>query len=129
MSLPWIENYRGEWTNSAGFEIVIRPIDEKRASVDISLNNHPILRPWCADSPCENLNAVYREEDGLGLEVNLGRDGFSLFLDYECPFISSERECITASLSRYEDDHVVEQWMSFINLDTYYQREPSRITE
>ena len=62
--------------NSTGFEIVIRPLDEKRASVDISLNEHPIFRPWCGESPCEDLNAVYRVDDGLGLEVFLGRDGF-----------------------------------------------------
>ena len=129
MSTPWIENYRGQWVNSKGFEIVIRPLDEKRASVDISLNEHPILRPWCADSPCEDLNAVYREDDGLGLEVCLGRDGFSLFLDYECMGDIFDRECISAGLSRYESDQDAERWTSFFGLETYFRREPNKNTE
>ena len=126
MMTPWIENYRGEWANSEGFEIVIRPIDEERASVDISVNDHPILRPWCADSPCENLHAVYREDLGGGLEVDLGRDGFSLFLDYECAGSMVERECITVGLSRYEDDQDAGRWTSFFGLKTYFRREPKR---
>jgi hypothetical protein len=36
MKTPWIENHRGEWANSEGFVIEIRPLDEKRASVDLS---------------------------------------------------------------------------------------------
>ncbi len=129
MKTPWIENYRGQWANSKGFKIVIRPLDEKRASVDILLNDNPILRPWCADSPCEDLNAFYREGDGLGLEVCLGRDGFSLFLDYECMGDIFDREYITAGLSRYEDDQDAEQWRSCFGLDTYFPHEPDKNTE
>ncbi len=126
MSLPWIENYRGQWVNRTGFEIVIRPLDEKAASVDISVHGHPILRPWSTNSPCENLNGVYREDGGLGLEVNLGRDGFSLFLDYECPGDLFEVECITAGLSRRADDQDAEKWMSSFGFDTYFRREPRK---
>ena len=129
MKTPWIENYRGQWANSKGFEIVIRPLDEKMASVDISFNEHSILRPWSEDSPCENLNAVYREDDGLGLEVDLGRDGFSLFLDYECAGDIFERARITAGLSRYEDDQDAERWTSLFGLETYFQREPNKDTD
>jgi hypothetical protein len=129
MKTPWIENYRGEWANSEGFEIMIGPIDEKRASVEISLNGLPILRPWCADSPCENLNAVYREDEGGGLEVGLGRDGFSLFLDYECVSDMYERKCLTAGISRYEDDQEAERWTSFFGLKTYFPRTPNKITD
>ena len=126
MSIPWIENYRGQWVNRTGFEIVIRPLDEKAASVDISLHGHPILRPWSANSPCENLNGVYREDDGLGLEVNVGRDGFSLVLDYECPGDLFEVECITAGLSRYQHDQDAERWMSAFGLEAYFRREPDK---
>ena len=128
MKTPWIENYRGEWANSEGFVIVIRPLDEKRASVDISFNEQPILRPWSEDSPCENLNAVYREDDGLGLEVGLGRDGFSLFLDYESAGVTSEREWISSGLSRYESDQDAERWTSFFGLEAYFRREPNKDT-
>ena len=129
MKTPWIENYRGRWANSEGFAIMIKPLDETRALVDISLNEHPILRPWSADPPCVNLNALYREDEGLGLEVGLGRDGFSLFLDFECAADIYERECITAGLSRYEDDEEADQWTALFGLETYFPCEPNKGTD
>lgn len=128
MKTPWIENYRGEWLNSKSFKIVIRPIDEKTASVDISYNEVPIIRPWRGDSPCKNLNAVYRAEEGLGLEVDLGRDGFSLFLDYQYEDDFFERESIAIGLSRYEDDQDADRWATYFGLEPYFRREPSKNT-
>lgn len=45
-------SYHVEIANSATKDLrVIGPLDEKVASVDISLHGHPILRPWNANSP------------------------------------------------------------------------------
>ena len=128
MISPWIENYRGEWENSEGFVIAIRPIDERTALVDLSFNGRAILRPWCGDSPSENLNGLYREGEGGGLEVTLGRDGFSLVLDYESAGFMYDREIVTAGVSRYEDDEDAEEWVSLLGLETYFRREPKKTT-
>ena len=119
MCSPCIEDYRGKWKNRDGFLLTIRPIDEDSASVDISVDGCPVRRPWCKDTAASNLNALYRGEEGLGLEINLGRDGFSLFLDYECADGFHEKECLTASISRLEDDQEAKQWLTHIGIETY----------
>ena len=123
MRSPWIENYRGRWENREGSLLTIRPINEDSASVDISVDGRPVRRPWCKDTTASNLNALYRGEEGLGLEVDLGRDGFALFLDYECAGGFYERECLTASISRLEDDQEAKQWLSHIGIETYFRCE------
>ncbi len=123
MRSPWIENYQGEWKNGGGFLISIRIIDDKKASVDITQNGQPLQRPWCAHAPANNLNALYRGDEGMGLEIDLGRDGFALFLDYECEGTFYEKECLTAGVSRLEVDQEAEQWTSFIGIETYFRHE------
>lgn len=123
MRTPWIENYRGKWENSEGFLLTIRPINEDSASVDIAVDGSPVRRPWCKDAAASHLNAVYREDEGLGLEVDLGRDGFALFLNYECAGGFHERECLTASISRFEDDQEAGQWLTRIGIATYFRCE------
>ena len=121
MGAPWIKNYEGEWENSEGFLIVVRLIDEDSASVDIALNGKIILRPWCENLPAFDLSAVYREGDGLGLEVDLGRDGFSLFLDCESAGGICDDETLAAGISRLESDQEAERWTSLIGIEPYHR--------
>ncbi len=121
MYSSWIENYRGKWKNDEGFTIVIRPIDEKSASVDIILNGQPMRRPWCGNAPSNNLSALYRDDEGLGLEIDLGRDGFALFLDYESAGTIYGSECIVAGISWLEADREAEQWTSLFGIETYFR--------
>ena len=123
MLSPWIENYRGDWESRRGFGIRIEPVDELTAVVDILRNGAPIKRPWCANSPAEKLNALYREEDGLGLEVSLGRDGFAIFLDYEAPGSVHDDDCLTVGISRLEDDDQADQWMPLFDLATFFRKQ------
>ena len=84
MRSPWIENYRGQWENREGFGVKIELISDGAVIVDVIVNGRLLERPWCADMPAEALHATNREDEGLGVEVHLGRAGFSLFLNYEC---------------------------------------------
>ena len=81
MKFPWIKNYAGTWQNEEGKTLVIRIQDDENATVDLLIHGSPMIRPQCGGKPAEGMPANY---DSLkGLDVDLGRPGFSLSLNYE----------------------------------------------
>ena len=82
MKFPWIENYAGTWEDDEGRTIIITTRDNENATVDLLIHGIPMIRPWCGDEPAEGLPAKYNPAEGPDLDVDLGRPGFSLNLNY-----------------------------------------------
>lgn len=83
MKLQWIDNYAGTRVDDEGRTIVITPRSDTTADVTLLVDGQPMLRPWCNNEPAEGLRATYCPADGPGLEIELGRMGFSLNVNYE----------------------------------------------
>lgn len=82
MKFPWIENYAGTWEDEEGRTIIITIRDNENATVDLLIHGIPMTRPWCGDEPAEGLSARDNPVEGPDLDVDLGRPGFSLNLNY-----------------------------------------------
>lgn len=82
MKLRWIDNYAGTWTDDDGRTLSITPCGESTAAVTLLVNGQPMLRPWCGNKPTERLRGTYRSGSGPELDVELGRAGFSLKVNY-----------------------------------------------
>lgn len=122
MRSPWIENYRGQWENREGFGVKIELSSDGTVIVDVIVDGRLLDRPWCTDMPAESLPATNREDEGLGVEVHLGRDGFSLFLNYESAGQFDEKECIIPAVSRLLEDQEAEQWTSLFSAEALYRK-------
>ncbi|MFC1453287.1 hypothetical protein ACFLSJ_08100 [Verrucomicrobiota bacterium] len=104
MRLPWIENYAGTWHDEEGRTLVITTRDDEHATVDLLIDGTPMVRPWCADALAEGLHARYSPADGPDLEIDLGRPGFSLNVNYEFAEPPDEPESLSVGVSMYESD-------------------------
>ena len=83
MTLRWIDNYAGTWADDEGRTLVITPRGETTAEVTLLVDGRPMPRPWCANKPAEGLRGTYRPGSGPDLDIELGRPGFSLNVNYE----------------------------------------------
>ena len=107
LKAEWIENYAGTWVDPTGRVLIITIQDEYRARVTLLVDGAPMRRPWCRNKPAENLKARYNPMDGPGLEVALGRRGFSLELNYEFPKPwdpPDEPVALSVGICQYESD-------------------------
>ena len=109
----WIENYAGTWVDRSGRVLIITIEDEYRARVTILVNGPPMRRPWCRNKPAEDLKARYDPINGPGLEVALGRRGFSLELNYEFPKPwdpPNEPVALSVGICQFESDTAADKF-------------------
>jgi len=129
MKIRWIDNYAGTWEDDEGRTLIITPRGETIADVTLLVDGRPMLRPWCRNKPAEGLRATYSPADGPGLDIELGRPGFSLDVNYEFvdPILPEEAESLSAGVSRYESDTQVEAFVRlFGKLERYRRIDPEQ---
>jgi len=124
MKLRWIDNYAGIWNDDEGRTLVITPRSDTTADVTLLVDGQLMLRPWCKNKPAEGLRATYSPADGPGLEIELGRAGFSLNVNYEfCgPNFSEESESLSVDVSRYQSDTLTEAFVRLFGKLERYKR-------
>jgi len=104
MKSPWIENYAGTWHDDEGRTLVITTRDDEHATVDLMTDAGPMCRPWCDGKPALGLPAKYSPIDSPSLDIDLGRPGFSLNVNYEFAEPPYEPESLSVGVSSYEND-------------------------
>ena len=127
MKFPWIENYAGKWLDDEGRTLIITTHNDKNATVDLLIHGIPMIRPWCGNAPAEGLSARYNPAVGSDLDVELGRPGFSLNLNYEFDgsMTLEEPESLSVGISSYQSDTEAEQFIKlFGRLGRYRRVEP-----
>ena len=124
MKFPWIENYAGTWQNNEAQTLVITICDDEHAMVDVLMHGAPLLRPWCEDTPATGLPARYDPAEWPGLDVGLGRPGFSLNLNYDSDhgLIPDAPESLSVGISRYSSDAEIEQYVKLFGKLGRYKR-------
>ena len=112
MKYPWIKNYAGTWRNEEGKTLVIRIQDDENATVDLLTHGSPMIRPWCEGKPAERMPAKYDPLHGPDIDVELGRPGFSLSLNFEFDDMINpeESESLSIGVSMYESDQEAKQF-------------------
>lgn len=126
----WIDNYAGAWGDDEGRTLIITPCGETTADVTLLVEGRPMLRPWCGNKPAEGLRATYSPGCGPDLDINLGRPGFSLNVNYEAndPMAPDEPESLSVGVSRYESDTGAEAFVRlFGKLGRYRRTQPHPI--
>jgi hypothetical protein len=128
MRTLWIENYAGTWDDEEGRTLLITIHDDQHAIVDLLVDGIPMLRPWCDDAPALGLPARYRPGSGPGLDIDLGRAGFCLGVNYEVSAPPDPPESLSVSLSRSQSDVWVEQFIQmFGKLGRYRPRHAAHV--
>ena len=124
MKSPWIENYAGTWQDGEGRTLIITTQNDVNATVDILLHGTPMTRPWCAYKPALGLFARYSPAEGPDLDIDLGRPGFSLNLNYESDnqMTPDNPEYLAVGVSRYENDEEVELYKKLFGKLKCYKR-------
>jgi hypothetical protein len=123
MRLSWIQNYVGSWHDDEGRTLVIAACDDEHATVDLLVNGKPMLRPWCRGKPALRLTARYSPIDGPDLDIDLGRPGFSLNVNYEFPDPPHEPEGLSVGVSSYESDAKAQEFTKLFGKLGRYKRE------
>lgn len=129
MKIRWIDNYAGTWGDDEGRTLIISPRDDSTADVTLLVDGQPMLRPWCRNKPAEGLRATYNPADGPGLDIELGRPGFSLDVNYEFvgTILPEEPESLSVGVSRHESDTKAEGFIRlFGKLDRYKRIDPEQ---
>lgn len=129
MEIRWIDNYAGTWGDDEGRTLIISPRNDSTADVTLLVDGQPMFRPWCRNKPAKGLRATYSPADGPGLDIELGRPGFSLNVNYEFvdPNLPKEPESLSVDVSRYESDAVAEAFVRlFGKLDRYKRIDPEQ---
>ena len=132
MKIRWIDNYAGTWSDDEGRTLIITPRSDTTADVTLLVDGQPMFRPWCSNKPAENLRANYNPADGPGLDIELGRPGFSLNVNYEFvyPNLPKEPESLSVDVSRYESDAVAEAFVRlFGKLERYKRIDLEKVTD
>jgi hypothetical protein len=88
------------------------------------VDGQPLLRPWCKNKPAEGLRASYSPADGPGLEIELGRPGFSLSVNYEFDGhnFAEGPESLSVDISRFESDTLVDAFVQLFGKLGRYKR-------
>lgn len=123
MRYLWIENYAGIWRDDEGRTLVIVTRDDENATVDLMINGNPMSRPWCDGQPAMGLPARYSPIDGPGLEIELGRPGFSLSVNYEFAEPPYESESLSVGVSSYEAVTEAEEFSKIFGKLGRYKRQ------
>lgn len=111
----YIDNYVGEWKDETGNKLSILKVNDESCLVSFfrARDNQPVRRPWCAGKLSVDMVAKYRPEEGPEIAVELWEEGrgFLLHLSFESAYIldESERNALVPALSRYEEDHFLDQ--------------------
>jgi len=124
MKFSWIENYAGTWQDDESRTLMITIRDDENATVDVLMHGAPMIRPWCGDEPAKGLPARYNPAEGPGLDVDLGRPGFSLNLNDESDHVMNpdEPESLSVGISRYDSDTEGEQYLKLFGKMGQYTR-------
>ena len=131
MKIRWIDNYAGTWGDGEGRTLIITPRSDTTADVTLLVDGQPMFRPWCRNKPAKGLRATYSPADGPGLDIELGRPGFSLNVNYEFvdPNLPKEPESLSVDVSRYESDAVAEAFVRlFGKLELYKRIDLEKVT-
>jgi hypothetical protein len=123
MRNTWIENYAGTWRDDEGRTLVIITRDDEHATVDLMIDGNPMPRPWCDGQPALGLPARYSQIDGPDLEIELGRPGFSLSVNYEFAEPPYEPESLSVGVSSYEADADAEEFSKVFGKLGRYRRQ------
>jgi hypothetical protein len=112
MKLPWIENYAGTWHDEEDRTLIIKTLDDENATADLLIQGTHIIMPWCGNKPAKGMPARYRPSYGPDLNVELGRPGFSLNLNYVSgnEMTINEHERLSVGVSRYASDKDADQF-------------------
>jgi hypothetical protein len=131
MKIRWIDNYAGTWGDGEGRTLIITPRSDTTADVTLLVDGQPMFRPWCRNKPAKGLRATYSPADGPGLDIELGRPGFSLNVNYEFvdPNLPKEPESLSVDVSRYESGAVAEAFVRlFGKLELYKRIDLEKVT-
>jgi hypothetical protein len=132
MKIRWIDNYAGTWGDGESRTLIITPRSDTTADVTLLVDGQPMFRPWCGNKPAKGLRATYSPADGPGLDIELGRPGFFLNVNYEFvdPNLPKELESLSVDVSRYESDAVAEAFVrQFGKLERYKRIDPEKFTD
>ena len=123
MKSTWIENYAGRWRDDEGRTLIITIRDEETASVTLLLQGTAMARPWYGGKPARGLPAKYSPAEGPDLEIDLGRPGFSLSINYEYPDpMHPDGESLSIGISRYESDAEADRFIGLFGKLGRYKR-------
>ena len=124
MKETWIENYNGTWQDAEGRRLIIKSQDDENAVVDLLIHGIPMVRPWCADKPAIGIRATYSPIEGPGLDIELGRPGFELNLNFEYmdPMNPNAPEELSVSISWHQSDKEAEQFIKIFGKLGRYRR-------
>lgn len=115
----YINHYVGLWEDESGNRLSIRKVTDRTCLVSFlrARDHQPIRRPWYAGKPSTDMVAEYWEEYGPELIVELWEEGkgFTLHLDFEGVHIldDSEGDALIPALSRFEEDHFLDQFYGY----------------
>mgnify|MGYP001065217754 CR=1 FL=1 len=132
MKIRWIDNYAGTWGDDEGRTLIITPRSDTTADVTLLVDGQPMFRPWGRNKQTKGLRATYNPADGPGLDIELGRPGFSLNVNYEFvdPNLPKEFESLSVDISRYESDAVAEAFVRQLGkLERYKRIDPEKVTD
>ena len=113
MKYNWIENYAGTWQDDEGRKLIIKINNNVEATVDLLINEVPMIMPWCNNKPAKGLHAIYDPVWGPGLDIELERPGFTLYLNYEFSDVINPDtlEELSVAISWYEADKNTEKFI------------------
>ena len=82
------------------------------------------MRPWCGNKRAVGLRATFGPAHGPGLDIDLGRAGFSLNINYELadPMTPDEPESLSVGVFRYESDTDAELFVPLFGKLARYKR-------
>lgn len=109
-----ITRFVGSWVNSSGYRLKIKKLNELQATVDyLDPSGKPVRRPYMSGAPSLGMVAVYDDYNGT-FEVDLweAERGFILDLSHEYDYELDEkrREALVPAITRYEDDHFLDEF-------------------
>lgn len=124
MDYSWINNYSGIWEDDEGRKLIITPYDEENATVDLQVNEKPMVRSWKKSEPAINMHGIYDPAEGPGLTVDLGRPGFTLDLNFEFPDLMNPDapEELSVGISWRSSDKKAEVFMEVFGKLSRYHR-------
>src|SRR5437899_7100109 len=109
-----ISRFVGSWISCSGHRLVIRKVSEDAASVDfLEPSGMPVGRLYMEGVLSVGMVARYQDYEG-SFEVELWEPGkgFILHLEHEYDYEldHQRREALVPALSRYEQDHFLDEF-------------------
>jgi hypothetical protein len=127
----FIDNYVGEWTDPYGRRLRVAKVNATTASVSLFAENQPLPRPWCENRPSTKMRATYDPAHSPELVVELWTKdkGFTLHLNFEPAYEldKERRDSLRVALSRFEEDHFLDQYYSLFQPLSHYVKIPEQL--